>query len=167
MGITSLVLSTSFDQIHPGFVKFLGPYYMLLITGIRPMGTMCCHDVYSVTESKIIPIPAPNVLPNVANSEDEKRCFCLCINSACQISCIVCLCVNIQWVKIQVSKLLNFMFLHWALCSYCNYLFCCRMWFFSIWKTKSFVMPFWHWYSIMVMIGSADAHGIEGVQSTF
>ncbi|TVU30909.1 hypothetical protein EJB05_22562, partial [Eragrostis curvula] len=56
-----------------GFVKFLGPYYMLLITGRRKVGTICGHDVYSVDKSKIIPIPAPAVLPDVAHSCDEKR----------------------------------------------------------------------------------------------
>ncbi|TVU30910.1 hypothetical protein EJB05_22563, partial [Eragrostis curvula] len=56
-----------------GFVKFLGPYYMLLITGRRKVGTICGHDVYSVDKSKIIPTPAPAVLPDVAHSCDEKR----------------------------------------------------------------------------------------------
>ncbi|TVU30907.1 hypothetical protein EJB05_22560, partial [Eragrostis curvula] len=52
---------------------FLGPYYMLLITGRSKVGTICGHDVYSVDKSKIIPIPAPAVLPDVAHSCDEKR----------------------------------------------------------------------------------------------
>ncbi|CAN6311295.1 unnamed protein product [Urochloa humidicola] len=57
-----------------GFVKFLGPYYMILITGRSKIGTISPgHDVYSVDESKAILIPAPNVLPSVANSKDEKR----------------------------------------------------------------------------------------------
>ncbi|TVU05836.1 hypothetical protein EJB05_49020, partial [Eragrostis curvula] len=53
-------------------VKFLGPYYMLLITRRRKVGTICGHDVYSVDKSKIIRIPAPAVLPDVAHSSDEQ-----------------------------------------------------------------------------------------------
>ncbi|CAL4916476.1 unnamed protein product [Urochloa decumbens] len=56
-----------------GFVKFLGPYYMLLITESCKIGTILGHDIYSVHKSQIIPIPAPHLLPSVAKSNDEKR----------------------------------------------------------------------------------------------
>nr|CAB3494784.1 unnamed protein product [Digitaria exilis] len=56
-----------------GFIKFLGPYYMLLITESRKIGNILGHDIYSVHKSKIIPIPSSHVLPSVAESDDEKR----------------------------------------------------------------------------------------------
>ncbi|CAN6311297.1 unnamed protein product [Urochloa humidicola] len=56
-----------------GFIKFLGPYYMLLITESRKIGTILGHDIYSVDKSMIIPIPTPHLLPGVAKSTDEKR----------------------------------------------------------------------------------------------
>ncbi|KAF8720748.1 hypothetical protein HU200_023657 [Digitaria exilis] len=58
-----------------GFIKFLGPYYMLLITESRKIGNILGHDIYSVHKSKIITIPSSHVLPSVAESDDEKRFF--------------------------------------------------------------------------------------------
>ncbi|TVU00438.1 hypothetical protein EJB05_54135, partial [Eragrostis curvula] len=56
------------------FLKFPGPYYMLLIIpGSRKVGTICGHDLYSVNKSRPILILAPAVLPDVAHSCDEKR----------------------------------------------------------------------------------------------
>ncbi|XP_065048750.1 phosphoinositide phosphatase SAC2-like [Musa acuminata AAA Group] len=37
-----------------GFVKFLGPYYMLLITGRKKIGAICGHAIYAVTRSQMI-----------------------------------------------------------------------------------------------------------------
>ncbi|PKI43813.1 hypothetical protein CRG98_035824 [Punica granatum] len=56
-----------------GFIKFLGPYYMLLITEREEIGTICGHSVYTVTETDTIPIPNSSVLSNMALSKDEKR----------------------------------------------------------------------------------------------
>ncbi|KAL6010530.1 hypothetical protein ACLOJK_000964 [Asimina triloba] len=56
-----------------GFVKFLGPYYMLLITKRRQIGTICGHTVYAVTKSEMITIPNPAVRSNMANSKNENR----------------------------------------------------------------------------------------------
>ncbi|KAG2272029.1 hypothetical protein Bca52824_066584 [Brassica carinata] len=56
-----------------GFVRFLGPYYMLIITKRRKLGEICGHTVYGVAKSKIITIPHASVLSNVAYSKDEKR----------------------------------------------------------------------------------------------
>ncbi|KAE8667168.1 hypothetical protein F3Y22_tig00112443pilonHSYRG00195 [Hibiscus syriacus] len=39
-----------------GFVKFLGPYYMLLITKRRKIGAICDHSIYSITKSEIITV---------------------------------------------------------------------------------------------------------------
>nr|CAB3499760.1 unnamed protein product [Digitaria exilis] len=47
-----------------GFIKFLGPYYMLLITESRKIGNILGHDIYSVHKSKIITIPSSHVLPS-------------------------------------------------------------------------------------------------------
>ncbi|CAH9118596.1 unnamed protein product [Cuscuta europaea] len=56
-----------------GFVKFLGPYYMLLITKRRKIGTICGHAVYAITKSEMIPIPTSTVLSNMAFSKNENR----------------------------------------------------------------------------------------------
>ncbi|TVU51143.1 hypothetical protein EJB05_02551, partial [Eragrostis curvula] len=73
-GTGPLVASVSTASATYGFLKFLGPYYMLLIiAGRRKVGTICGHDLYSVDKSRPILILAPAVLPDVAHSCDEKR----------------------------------------------------------------------------------------------
>ncbi|KAL0333655.1 UNVERIFIED_CONTAM: Phosphoinositide phosphatase SAC4 [Sesamum angustifolium] len=37
-----------------GFIKFLGPYYMLLITKRRQIGVICGHTIYAISKSEII-----------------------------------------------------------------------------------------------------------------
>ncbi|KAF8776086.1 hypothetical protein HU200_003768 [Digitaria exilis] len=56
-----------------GFVKFLGPYYMVVITRRRKVGTICGHEIYSIGKSEMISIPSVIVWPNVAYSRDENR----------------------------------------------------------------------------------------------
>ncbi|PIN09546.1 putative phosphoinositide phosphatase [Handroanthus impetiginosus] len=56
-----------------GFIKFLGPYYMLLITKRRKIGTICGHAVYSIAKSEMIPIPNSTAHPNMAYSKNENR----------------------------------------------------------------------------------------------
>ncbi|KAA8541594.1 hypothetical protein F0562_022746 [Nyssa sinensis] len=56
-----------------GFIKFLGPYYMLLITKRRKIGTICGHAVYAITKSEMIPIPNSSVRSNMAYSKNENR----------------------------------------------------------------------------------------------
>ncbi|KAK3148197.1 hypothetical protein QOZ80_3BG0291960 [Eleusine coracana subsp. coracana] len=56
-----------------GFVKFLGPYYMVLITRRRKVGTICGHEIYSIGKSEMIAVPSVIVWPNVAYSRDENR----------------------------------------------------------------------------------------------
>lgn len=58
-----------------GFIKFLGPYYMLLITKRRKIGTICGHAVYSIAKSEMIPIPNSTVQSNMAFSKNENRSF--------------------------------------------------------------------------------------------
>ncbi|KAK9726856.1 hypothetical protein RND81_05G241900 [Saponaria officinalis] len=57
-----------------GFVRFLGPYYILLITKRKEVGRVCGHPVYSISEYKMIPIPHTNVMSYMNNSERENRC---------------------------------------------------------------------------------------------
>lgn len=68
-----------------GFIKFLGPYYMLLITKRRKIGAICGHKIYAVTKSEMIPLPNPTVHSNIANSRNENRSFvhstCKCVTS--------------------------------------------------------------------------------------
>ncbi|KAL5728507.1 suppressor of actin mutation [Ranunculus cassubicifolius] len=56
-----------------GFIKFLGPYYMLLITKRRQIGVICGHTVYAITKSEMIPLPNSTVRSNMANSKNENR----------------------------------------------------------------------------------------------
>ncbi|XP_010049319.2 phosphoinositide phosphatase SAC3 isoform X2 [Eucalyptus grandis] len=56
-----------------GFIKFLGPYYMLLITKRREIGAICGHTVYAISESEMIPLPNSTVRSNLPNSRDEDR----------------------------------------------------------------------------------------------
>ncbi|KAG2300851.1 hypothetical protein Bca52824_037323 [Brassica carinata] len=56
-----------------GFIKFLGPYYMLVITERREIGEICGHRVYEVSKSDIISLRNSSVLSNIANSRDENR----------------------------------------------------------------------------------------------
>jgi hypothetical protein len=60
---------------YSGFVKFLGPYYMVIITSRRKIGTICGHEIYSVGKSEMIAISSVTVWPNVAYSRDENRSF--------------------------------------------------------------------------------------------
>ncbi|XP_010520516.1 PREDICTED: phosphoinositide phosphatase SAC3-like isoform X2 [Tarenaya hassleriana] len=56
-----------------GFIKFLGPYYMLLITERRKIGAICGHSVYAVSKSEIITLQNSSVPCNFVNSRDENR----------------------------------------------------------------------------------------------
>ncbi|KAF3505885.1 hypothetical protein F2Q69_00000883 [Brassica cretica] len=56
-----------------GFIKFLGPYYMLVITERREIGEICGHRVYEVSKSEMISLQHSSVLSNFANSRDENR----------------------------------------------------------------------------------------------
>ncbi|KAL5786521.1 hypothetical protein ACOSQ2_008913 [Xanthoceras sorbifolium] len=56
-----------------GFIKFLGPYYMLLITKRRQIGAICGHNVYAVSKSVMIPLPNSSVQSSIANSKNENR----------------------------------------------------------------------------------------------
>ncbi|CAK9144660.1 unnamed protein product [Ilex paraguariensis] len=56
-----------------GFIKFLGPYYVLLITKRRKIGVICGHSVYAITKSEMIPIPNSTVRSNMAISKNENR----------------------------------------------------------------------------------------------
>ncbi|GMQ07998.1 hypothetical protein CsSME_00051942 [Camellia sinensis var. sinensis] len=56
-----------------GFVKFLGPYYMLLITKRRKIGTICGHAVYAISKSEMIPVPNSTVQSNMDYSKNENR----------------------------------------------------------------------------------------------
>ncbi|XP_076901211.1 phosphoinositide phosphatase SAC2-like isoform X1 [Bidens hawaiensis] len=56
-----------------GFIKFLGPYYMLIITKRRKIGVICGHAVYAIAQSKILPVPSSTNAHNVAFSKNENR----------------------------------------------------------------------------------------------
>ncbi|XP_028795848.1 phosphoinositide phosphatase SAC3 isoform X2 [Neltuma alba] len=56
-----------------GFIKFLGPYYMLLITKRRQIGAICGHTVYAISKSRMIPLPNSSVQSSIADSKNENR----------------------------------------------------------------------------------------------
>ncbi|XP_061364596.1 phosphoinositide phosphatase SAC3-like [Gastrolobium bilobum] len=56
-----------------GFIKFLGPYYMLLITKRRKIGAICGHTVYAVSKSEMIPLRNSSVQSNITNYKNENR----------------------------------------------------------------------------------------------
>lgn len=56
-----------------GFIKFLGPYYMLLITKRRQIGAICGHTVYAVSKSEMFPLPNSEVQSNMVISRTENR----------------------------------------------------------------------------------------------
>ncbi|XP_024024532.1 phosphoinositide phosphatase SAC2 isoform X1 [Morus notabilis] len=56
-----------------GFVRFLGPYYMLIITQRRKLGAICGHTIYGISKSKMIPVPNSTVRSKLPYSKDENR----------------------------------------------------------------------------------------------
>ncbi|XP_072971517.1 phosphoinositide phosphatase SAC3-like [Typha angustifolia] len=56
-----------------GFVKFLGPYYMLVITERTKIGAICGHAVYKVTKSEMIALPNSTVHRYLVDSKNENR----------------------------------------------------------------------------------------------
>ncbi|KAL4178813.1 hypothetical protein AMTRI_Chr13g117040 [Amborella trichopoda] len=56
-----------------GFIKFLGPYYMLIITKRRQIGAICGHTVYAITKSEMIAVPYSTAQNNMAYSKNENR----------------------------------------------------------------------------------------------
>ena len=57
-----------------GFIKFLGPYYMLIITEQRKIGDIFGHPVYQVTKTAMIELSNSKTRPKLTNSKDENRC---------------------------------------------------------------------------------------------
>ncbi|GAB2291585.1 actin cytoskeleton and mitosis protein [Dionaea muscipula] len=56
-----------------GFIKFLGPYYMLVITKRREIGAICGHSVYAISKSEMIPLPYSMLQSTEANPRIENR----------------------------------------------------------------------------------------------
>ncbi|KAL9262277.1 Phosphoinositide phosphatase SAC4-like protein [Drosera capensis] len=56
-----------------GFIKFLGPYYMLIITRRREIGMICGHMVYAISKCEMIALPNTILLSTVADSKTEDR----------------------------------------------------------------------------------------------
>jgi hypothetical protein len=82
-----------------GFIKFLGPYYMLLITQRRKIGAICGHAIYTIAKSEIIPIPNSTVLSEMANSKNENRSF---VHSACKCNMSLVLLRRPKGVAIRI-----------------------------------------------------------------
>ncbi|GAV61400.1 Syja_N domain-containing protein [Cephalotus follicularis] len=56
-----------------GFAKFLGPYYLLLITKRRKIGAISGHTIYAITKSRMITVPSSKMQSSLAYSKNEKR----------------------------------------------------------------------------------------------
>ncbi|GMH22028.1 hypothetical protein Nepgr_023871 [Nepenthes gracilis] len=56
-----------------GFIKFLAPYYILLITERRKVGMIYGHAIYAISKSKMIPVPHSSVGSVMDNSKNENR----------------------------------------------------------------------------------------------
>lgn len=56
-----------------GFIKFLEPYYMILVTKRQLLGNICGHLIYGIGQNRLIPIPDLSVQTNVAASPAEQR----------------------------------------------------------------------------------------------
>ncbi|GAB4838073.1 actin cytoskeleton and mitosis protein [Ancistrocladus abbreviatus] len=56
-----------------GFIKFLGPYHMLLITKRRQIGAICGHMVYAISKSEMIPLSNSVVQSGMADNQNEDR----------------------------------------------------------------------------------------------
>ncbi|XP_030464172.2 phosphoinositide phosphatase SAC2-like isoform X1 [Syzygium oleosum] len=56
-----------------GFIKFLGPYYMLLITKRKKIGAVYGHTIYAIAKSEMLPIPNSTIQSSMAVSKDENR----------------------------------------------------------------------------------------------
>lgn len=59
-----------------GFVKFLGPYYMLLVTQRRKIGDICGHEVYAISKSEMLEITDSTTRSSMVYPKDEKRANC-------------------------------------------------------------------------------------------
>jgi len=86
-----------------GFIKFLGPYYALLITERRKIGMVCGHAIYAVAKSKMIPIPHSTVQSNMDNPKNENRSF---VHSAC-----ICKTYLVLVKRPNIQFILSFFFL--------------------------------------------------------
>ncbi|CAO2841635.1 unnamed protein product [Amaranthus hypochondriacus] len=56
-----------------GFIKFLGPYYMLLITKRRQIGSICGHTIYAISKSEMISLLYSVEPSYMMDSKDEYR----------------------------------------------------------------------------------------------
>ncbi|CAL1399579.1 unnamed protein product [Linum trigynum] len=60
-----------------GFIKFLGPYYMLVITQRRKIGAICGHSIYAIARSEMIPVPVQSNMTNSKNENRYKKLLCM------------------------------------------------------------------------------------------
>ncbi|KAH7279547.1 hypothetical protein KP509_37G024000 [Ceratopteris richardii] len=56
-----------------GFIKFLEPYYMIIITKRNLLGNICGHAIYGISETQLITVPHSSVLTSTSISKSENR----------------------------------------------------------------------------------------------
>lgn len=119
-----LINQQHYDGAHigllfSGFIKFLGPYYMLLITKRRQIGAICGHTVYAVSKSELIPFLNSTEGSSIANSRNENRSL---INSACK--CILSMVLvkgTMNVTQLCICLLWKLMFLMWFFQSFFHF----------------------------------------------
>lgn len=83
-----------------GFVKFTGPYYMVLITKTKHIGSVVGHDIYTITKSEMITLPNSTNDSKLCNSKNEnryKKLFCkLDLTKDFYFSYSYCIMYNVQ-----------------------------------------------------------------------
>ena len=65
--------STLFCVVFAGFIKFLEPYYMILVTKRRLVGNICGHAIYGIGERLLLTVPHSSVLTDLTFSKAESR----------------------------------------------------------------------------------------------
>ncbi|KAH7315454.1 hypothetical protein KP509_21G050400 [Ceratopteris richardii] len=56
-----------------GFIKFLEPYYMILITERKLLGNICGHAIYGIGKSLLLTVPHPSISSKLARIKAETR----------------------------------------------------------------------------------------------
>lgn len=90
--------------LFSGFIKFLEPYYMLLITKRRQIGVICGHTIYAVSKSEMIPLSNSTVQSSITNSKNENRSL-LASAYKCLLSMVLVEgTVNVTWLCLYCVK---------------------------------------------------------------
>ena len=88
----------------PGFIKFLEPYYMILVTKRRLLGSVNGHSIYGIGETKFLSVPHPSFQTIVASSRAESRLGSLTIKYKHDHMCYTCYATKSETILNQLSR---------------------------------------------------------------